>query len=510
MLDQVGIDPVRQRRPGGPANSPAASASASASPAPSCCKPKLLVCDEIVSALDVSVQAQILNLMQDLKRQYDLTVLFIAHDLAVVKNVSDRVAVMYLGRLCEIAPSDLLYETPAHHYTAALLASAVEPDPEAPRTTAALTGEPPSPINPPSGCRFRTRCPRAEARCAEEVPEMREIGPEPPGGLPLPHRQLSSAVRAGPAHGGVAAGPSEGDRTWPPRPAPSSRISSTTGPSCAAPWPAPAWTPTTAVWNDPGVDWTAFDLVLANGAWDNIHHVDAFLAWVDGVAASGVPVRNSPATLRWNIDKHYLQDLERAGVPTVPTIWVEPGACRQRGRGPRSARGRVGGEAVRVRWRLPDGALRAARARRRPGRTSPDLVAAGRTAMVQPYEPRVDTEGETALVFVGGRFTHALHKEPMIQRGVGPLDNLIDNQVVTAATATAAQLDLAGRALAAAEELVGPTSYARVDMVDTLDRGPALLELELLDPVLFFAQHPQGAAAAEAMAMELARQLSDS
>jgi peptide/nickel transport system ATP-binding protein len=140
-------------------------------------KPKLLVCDEIVSALDVSVQAQILNLLEDLKREYDLTVLFIAHDLAVVKNVSDRVAVMYLGRLCEIAPSDLLYEAPAHHYTSALLSSAVEPDPEAERATIPLPGEPPSPINPPSGCRFRTRCPRAEQRCAEEVPEMREIAP---------------------------------------------------------------------------------------------------------------------------------------------------------------------------------------------------------------------------------------------------------------------------------------------------------------------------------------------
>ena len=81
----------------------------------------------------------------------------------------------------------------------------------------------------------------------------------------------------------------------------------------------------TAVWNDPAVDWTAFDLVLANGAWDNIHHVDEFLAWADGVAASGTPVRNSPATLRWNIDKHYLRELEQAGVPTVPTLWVEPG-----------------------------------------------------------------------------------------------------------------------------------------------------------------------------------------
>jgi peptide/nickel transport system ATP-binding protein len=140
-------------------------------------EPKLLVCDEIVSALDVSVQAQILNLLEELKEAHHLTLLFIAHDLAVVKNVSDRVAVMYLGRLCEIAPSDLLYEAPAHHYTAALLSSAVEPDPEAARTPVVLAGEPPSPINPPSGCRFRTRCPRAEPHCAEVVPEMREIAP---------------------------------------------------------------------------------------------------------------------------------------------------------------------------------------------------------------------------------------------------------------------------------------------------------------------------------------------
>jgi peptide/nickel transport system ATP-binding protein len=176
MLDQVGIDPAvnGSRRPrefsGGQCQRISIARAL-------VLKPKLLVCDEIVSALDVSVQAQILNLLQDVKREYNLTILFIAHDLAVVKNVSDRVAVMYLGRLCELAPSDLLYEAPAHHYTAALLASAVEPDPEAPRLTAALTGEPPSPINPPSGCRFRTRCPRAEARCAEEVPEMREIAP---------------------------------------------------------------------------------------------------------------------------------------------------------------------------------------------------------------------------------------------------------------------------------------------------------------------------------------------
>ncbi len=176
MLDQVGIDPYvnGNRRPrefsGGQCQRISIARALML-------KPKLLVCDEIVSALDVSVQAQILNLLEDLKAEYDLTILFIAHDLAVVKNVSDRVAVMYLGRLCELAPSDTLYEAPAHHYTAALLASAVEPDPESVRATVPMSGEPPSPIHPPSGCRFRTRCPRAEARCAEEVPEMRELAP---------------------------------------------------------------------------------------------------------------------------------------------------------------------------------------------------------------------------------------------------------------------------------------------------------------------------------------------
>jgi peptide/nickel transport system ATP-binding protein len=140
-------------------------------------RPKVLICDEMVSALDVSVQAQILNLVEDLKSSYGLTVLFIAHDLAVVKNVSDRVAVMYLGRLCEVGTAEDLYRSPLHHYTSALLASVVEPDPTATRTHAPLQGEPPSPMAPPSGCRFRTRCPSAQERCVTEVPELREIEP---------------------------------------------------------------------------------------------------------------------------------------------------------------------------------------------------------------------------------------------------------------------------------------------------------------------------------------------
>jgi len=140
-------------------------------------RPRLLICDEVVSALDVSIQAQILNLLEDLKAEYGLTMLFIAHDLAVVKNISDRVAVMYLGKLCEIGPSDTLYDRPAHPYTDFLLGAALEADPELEQNHETLSGEPPSPLNPPSGCRFRTRCPLATEKCAAEEPQLRDIGP---------------------------------------------------------------------------------------------------------------------------------------------------------------------------------------------------------------------------------------------------------------------------------------------------------------------------------------------
>ncbi|HEX6841945.1 MAG TPA: oligopeptide/dipeptide ABC transporter ATP-binding protein [Stellaceae bacterium] len=138
-------------------------------------EPDLLICDEPVSALDVSIRAQILNLLEEMKARYGLTLIFIAHDLAAVKAISDRIAVMYLGKLCEIGPADAVFNRPAHPYTAALLAAIPQPDPDAPPPEKVVLGEPPSPLAPPSGCRFRTRCPRAEARCASEEPAMREI-----------------------------------------------------------------------------------------------------------------------------------------------------------------------------------------------------------------------------------------------------------------------------------------------------------------------------------------------
>jgi peptide/nickel transport system ATP-binding protein len=140
-------------------------------------EPELLVCDEAVSALDVSIRAQILNLLEAMKARYRLTLLFIAHDLAVVKAVSDRVAVMYLGRLCEVGPTEALYREPAHPYTALLFEAIPVPDPAVRPPQSVPVGEPPSPMAPPSGCRFRTRCARADRRCAEVKPELAEISP---------------------------------------------------------------------------------------------------------------------------------------------------------------------------------------------------------------------------------------------------------------------------------------------------------------------------------------------
>jgi len=175
ILDQVGIDPgpARYKRPhefsGGQCQRISIARALVTGP-------ELIICDEPVSALDVSVQAQILNLLDDLKTEYGLTLVFIAHDLAVVKNISDRVAVMYLGKMCEISEADELYAHPAHPYTELLLGSSPVPDPSVDvNSIRVIEGELPSPISPPSGCRFRTRCPFATEICAAEEPQMRRV-----------------------------------------------------------------------------------------------------------------------------------------------------------------------------------------------------------------------------------------------------------------------------------------------------------------------------------------------
>ena len=174
LLDLVGLDPARygKRHPrelsGGQAQRVAIARAMAL-------EPSLLICDEAVSSLDVLIQAQVLNLFERLRTELGLSYLFIAHDLALVKQVSDRVAVMYLGKLCEVGPGESMYRQPLHPYTKALLDSIPSTEPGAARAAATIEGEPPSPISPPSGCRFRTRCPRATDLCATEEPKPREL-----------------------------------------------------------------------------------------------------------------------------------------------------------------------------------------------------------------------------------------------------------------------------------------------------------------------------------------------
>lgn len=176
MLDAVGLDPAQfgGRRPselsGGQCQRIAIARALVAGA-------KLLVCDEPVSSLDVSLRATVLNLLEELREEFGLSILFIAHDLAVVKNISDRVMIMYLGKVVEIAEADSLYAGPAHPYTQALLSSIPIPDPTVPLPQMSLKGDPPSPVSPPSGCRFRTRCALAEDVCATHEPVLREIAP---------------------------------------------------------------------------------------------------------------------------------------------------------------------------------------------------------------------------------------------------------------------------------------------------------------------------------------------
>jgi oligopeptide/dipeptide ABC transporter ATP-binding protein len=195
LLDLVGLDPVRyaKRHPrelsGGQAQRVAIARALALAPS-------LIIADEAVSSLDVLIQAQVLNLFEKLRAELGLSYLFIAHDLALVKQVSDRVAVMYLGKLCEVGPGDAVYQEPLHPYTKALLDSIPSTEPGARRAAATIKGEPPSPMDPPSGCRFRTRCPRATEQCALEEPLPRELAPGHLVACHFPLNQPAPATRA--------------------------------------------------------------------------------------------------------------------------------------------------------------------------------------------------------------------------------------------------------------------------------------------------------------------------
>jgi len=208
LLNLVGLDPATycRRRPlelsGGQAQRVAIARAIALNPA-------LIICDEAISSLDVLIQAQVLNLFEKLRSELGLSYLFIAHDLATVKQVSDRVAVMHLGQLAEVGPAEQLYLTPRHPYTRALLDSIPGLDPEtgAARRPVPLAGEPPSPLDPPSGCRFRTRCPRAQEKCAVEEPLLTDHGNGHHVACHFPLEDLSATI-PGPREGtvGLAAG----------------------------------------------------------------------------------------------------------------------------------------------------------------------------------------------------------------------------------------------------------------------------------------------------------------
>ncbi len=231
-------------------------------------------------------------------------------------------------------------------------------------------------------------------------------------------------------------------------------------------------------WDDPSAHWDAYDLFVVRSCWDYAWRLREFLAWADRVPR----LRNPAGVLRWNVDKTYLRDLEAAGCPVVPTVWSPTSASDL----PDAAEWVVkpsisAGSRDTARWSTPQDVLRHVA----------ELVEVGRTAMVQPYISAVDSAGETALLHIGGSFSHAVRKGPLLQRGEGVRQDRDSRGDLRRTTARSEQLEVARAALAAVDDVHGQDArllYARVDVVDGPDGMPLLLELELTEPSLFLPQ----------------------
>ena len=249
---------------------------------------------------------------------------------------------------------------------------------------------------------------------------------------------------------------------------------------------------TVAEWDDPEVDWTVFRAALLRSTWDYTRRLTEFLAWAERTAAL-TALLNPVAVIRWNTDKHYLSDLARAGVPSVPTRFVEPGESAAQALD-RFLRDEGTGEWV-VKPAIGAGSTDAARyARGEEGAAVGHverLLDARRSVLLQPYLDQVDTHGETALIYFGGRFSHAIRKGPLLRRGTAPTAALFAEEHITPRVPAAEELRVAERALAALPFAM--PLYARVDLIRSADGEPCLLELELTEPSLFFAQAPGGA-----------------
>jgi glutathione synthase/RimK-type ligase-like ATP-grasp enzyme len=253
-------------------------------------------------------------------------------------------------------------------------------------------------------------------------------------------------------------------------------------------------------WDDPAVDWSAVGLAVVRSCWDYAWRLEEFLTWAADISGGTTRLRNSVELLRWNTDKTYLRDLERAGFPVVPTVWdpVRPDELPDAEEWVVKPSVSAGSRDT-ARWAQPSAAL---------GHVA-ELVLGGRTAMLQPYLASVDDEGETAMLFIGGRFSHAVRKGPLLARGEGVRQDRDSRGDLRPVEPTAAQREVAQAVIDAVGGLVPGAAaplYARIDLVHDEAGRPVVLELELTEPSLFLPQAPQAAASlVRAVEAELSR-----